>query len=374
VRRLRILHIETRHRRGGAERNVLHTAKWQVRQGHAVTLAVGRDSIVEDLPGGIDIEVVPSLVRSIDPINDIRAVVALRRLVRRGRFDIVHTHQSKAGIVGRLAARGVAPSLVHTVHMASFGPAYGRLQSALFLTAERFMARSTEVIVSVGRELRDMYVASGVGDREKHVAIHSPIDIDHFAQRRTASDEARSLARARLGLPGDVAVVASISSLEPRKRVDLVIRELAEPLRTGRLALAVAGDGSERDALQRLIDQLSLSTHATLLGHVTDPLDLLLAADVLVHTSTVEGVPQVVIQGLAAGIPVVATSVIGLNEIADAPVLAVGPDAEGIRDAVEAVLREPPPTLPLEALGPWTAPVIEEQLRGLMDSLRVVGL
>src|SRR2546421_2639374 len=137
---MRILHIATRHRRFGAERRLLHTIEYERRAGHDVELAVGPESDVSQVPADIPLHVVPSLVRSVRPYHDLAALRELRKLVDRG-FDIVHTHQSKAGVVGRLAARDRTKAIVHTVHMASFGPGYSRKDSAAFLAAERYCAR-----------------------------------------------------------------------------------------------------------------------------------------------------------------------------------------------------------------------------------------
>ena len=97
---MRILHVVTRHRRGGAERNVLHTAMWEVRHGHDVHLAVGQDSILDEIPPGLSVHVIDRLVRSVSPSADLDAYRAIRLLVSTVGFDIVHTHQSKAGVLG----------------------------------------------------------------------------------------------------------------------------------------------------------------------------------------------------------------------------------------------------------------------------------
>jgi glycosyltransferase involved in cell wall biosynthesis len=350
---------------------MLHTAAWQVRAGHEVSIAIGRDSLPEGVPPELKLHVVSSLVRDVSPLNDIRAVVALRGLMRDGRYDIVHTHQSKAGVIGRLAARGVTRRIVHTVHMASFGAGYGRVGSSLFLAAERLVAPSTDVIVSVGTELRDLYVAAGVGSADQHVVIRSPIDLDQFIACRSADAEARRAAKVALGASPDMPMVAAIGLLERRKRVDLIVRNLTPALREGTVSLAVAGDGPERSSLEALIQSNGLTGCVSLMGHVSESAGVMLAADALALASTVEGVPQVVVQALAAGVPVVATKVTGLREVPGAPIVVTPADGTGFTQAIQGVIERPPPPVPAEALAPWTTATIEQQLADLLLRLRI---
>ena len=367
---MRILHVATRHRRGGAERNLLHTAQWELDRGHEVHLALGNDSLIEDLPPGLGVHLVQDLVREVSPLKDQRALRQLRSLIGRERYDVVHTHQSKAGVLGRLAARGRSRRIVHTIHMASFGPSYGRIGSSTFKQAERFCARFTDVIVSVGQELREMYLAAGVGKPDQYMVIRSPIDIERFAQVRRTTAEERSRARTSFGLPiGSVIVTAA--ALEPRKRIGLIIEALASDLQSGSMVLAIAGDGGERSSLERQAETLGLASSVRFLGHVQDMPGLLSTAGVLVHAATVEGVPQVVIQALAAGVPAVATEMIGVKEVPQSGVTIVA--GGDIADAVTRVLASPTEAVPLAALDAWTTEGVDRGLAALHERLVPAG-
>lgn len=367
---MRILHIETRHRLGGAEGNVIHTAMWERQQGHEVHLAVGRDSLVDLIPKPLQVHRIGDLVREVSPVADARAFFAIRHLIAHAGFDIVHTHQSKAGVIGRLAAKDRRALIVHTVHMSSFGNAYSRFGSAAFLRAERYCAGFTDAIVTVGDELRRMYLAAGVGKPEQYLVVRSPIDIGLFAGVRSWNGPRKTHMRARFGLMGGpVALV--VSTLEPRKRVDLVISALAPALRGRGLTLAVAGDGPDRGMIADLGRTLGVGDRIRLLGHVSDAPALFGVADVLVHAAKVEGVPQVVIQALAAGLPVVATDMLGLREIPDAPVVIVPRDGTGLGPAVERAVMDPPLPSPLAAFDEWLPERVDQRLEALHVSLRV---
>lgn len=349
--------------RGGAERNLLHFAAWQQRAGAEVHLAVGCDSDISNVPGDLPVHVLPHLVRNVDPVADLLALLELRCVVRSGRYDIVHTHQSKAGVLGRLAARGGGRRLVHTVHMMSFGPGYGRLQGAAFRTAERFCAEFTDVIVCVGEDLKREYLRAAVGREPQFMVIHSPIDVAGFVAVRDMPAGERLRRRAQHELDSRPVLLA-IGSLEKRKRVSLLIQALA-PLLVSGATLLVAGDGAERRNLERQASMNGLAGRVRFLGHVADVAGVMALADVLVHGATTEGVSQVVIQALAAGLPVVATEAPGLREIPGAPVLIVPQDGGGLLDAVRTALIEPATPPPLEALRPWLPEEVERQIAAL---------
>jgi glycosyltransferase involved in cell wall biosynthesis len=252
--------------------------------------------------------------------------------------------------------------------MASFGPSYGKVRSATFLQAERACARVTDVIVSVGNEVREMYVRAGVGNPHQYMVIRSPIDVRRFAQVRRATAEERAGARSSFGLPSG-RVIVTAAALEPRKRVDLVIGALAPVLASGSAVLAIAGEGTERSLLERRVAALGVSSSVRFLGHVQDMPGLMSTADVLVHAATVEGVPQVVIQAHAAGVPVVTTEMIGVREVPGATPIVVDAAGTGLLDAVRTALSSPPTQAPLTAFEEWMAESVDRGLATLHDRL-----
>ena len=366
---MRVLHIETRPRRGGAERNVSHTIAWELAQGFDVHLAVGRDSIEAELPAGATIHLLPDLVRSISPMHDLRAYRAIRGLVGRHQFDVVHTHQSKAGVLGRLAARSQSPIILHTIHMASFGPAYNPIASTGFRWAERLCVPSCARIVSVGRELAAMYQAAGIGRAEQYVVLRSPIELAGFEQVRSTTLAERAKARRRFGLQPDVPVALVLASLEPRKRVDLILRALARRMSAGGVQVLIGGDGPQRGSLEALARTLGVADRVVFAGYIEDVPKAFTAADLLVHAATVEGVPQVVIQAFAAGIPVAATEMIGLREIDAAPVEVAAADGRNLDSAVARALTRPRDEVATTVLEQWDPTSVRNALTHLYAAL-----
>lgn len=367
---MKVTHIVTRLGRGGTDDNVLHLAGWQRRNGHQASLVVGESSDTTRAPSWLPVEVVGGLVREPAPAADLRALRAVRRILVRERPDVVHTHQSKAGIVGRLAAVRRVPVTVHTVHMASFGPSYGRT-SRVFEGTERVCARFTDVFVSVGDELRDTYLDRGMGRPERFVVVRSPVRLESFLAVRDWGDERRRAGREGLGLPAGAAVLLSVGFLERRKRHDLLLRRLRPLLGSGRAVLVVAGTGERLPELEGLARELGVDSSVRFLGHVDGVEEVFGVADVLVHTSAVEGVPQVVVQALAAGLPVVATETEGLREVPGSPVRIVDRSGSELLSAVEAAISRPDAPVARERLEQWTEASIEGQigeLHGLLET------
>jgi len=252
--------------------------------------------------------------------------------------------------------------------MASFGPGYSRIASTAFSAAERFAAPVTDVIVCVGEELRQAYLGASIGRANQYRVIRSPIDVDRFAAIRNVSGSARTATREQLGVRPGARLAVSIGALEPRKRHALIVRELAPLLRSGALDLLIAGEGPARVEIERVIESLNLSG-VRLLGHVSDVPALLGAADVLVHASTAEGVPQVVIQALVAGVPVVGTDVIGLREVPGAPVRIVPTDGTALADAVSESWAGAHALTPLEAFDAWRPEFVQTQFAQMRSEL-----
>jgi glycosyltransferase involved in cell wall biosynthesis len=354
----RILHIATRFRRGGAERNIAHVIAWEQRAGFEVHLAIGPDIEEVLVPPGVTKHRIDTLIRRVDPLRDTQALIALRQLIRTGDFEIVHTHLSKAGILGRLAGRTTARKLAHTVHMSSFGPGYSAPSSFAFRAAERRVSAYTNLTAFVGTELKSQYLANNIGDPKHAIVVRSCVNLEGLIATRAWDGLQQIKARESLGVPNDRRLLISVGVLEPRKRQGLIIELLAPLLREGRAHLAVAGAGDQAP-LRLLARKLGVLQHITFTGHLDDITPLYGAADLLVHAAEVEGVPQVVLQGLAAGLPVVATKVVGLAEVRGSRVAVVPQSGKGLERAVDDQLNDPPPPVAASEFTDWSPNAVD---------------
>ncbi len=316
---VRMLHVITRLIRGGADENTLSTVRGLDPRRYQVDLVVGRGSDLELLRGleGVGIHFLEDLTRDPHPLRDIAALVRLTRIIRRGGYQIVHTHTAKAGFLGRLAAAlAGTPIIVHTVHGVTFPQHVRQPLRAFYLLLERVAGRFTHQFVTVGEDMRSTYIRAGIGDPRTYETIYSGMPLEDFvAAGRLAAPE-RDRLRAALGFGPDHQLVAMAARLEERKGHGYLFEAVARVWRRHpALRVLVLGDGPLRGALERRTRELGIEDVVSFLGHRTDIAGVLAAADISVLTSLWEGLPRVLVQSAAAGKPILTFDVEGAWEV-----------------------------------------------------------
>ena len=283
----------------------------------AGTLARGEGSmayVAEDL--GVRVVKLEALSREISPVRDAVSVFRLARLIREQRPQILHTHTAKAGTVGRLAAllAGDArpPIVVHTFHGHVLRGYFGPLKSQAFRLLERLLARVTTRLIAVSPQVRDDLVSLGVAPAGKFSVVRLGVELGERVQTQVAGEEAR----ARLGIRPERFVVGWVGRMTGVKRIGDVLESLAKVRERGIDAvLVMVGDGPDRGAVEQRASELGIIRHCYLLGYQEDVSGWYQAFDTLILPSANEGTPVVVIEALAAGCPVVATSVGGVPDV-----------------------------------------------------------
>ncbi len=350
---MRILHISTRLILGGSQENTVLSCEGQALAGHEVHLAYGpiygpegslRDRVEAfrtDDGRGVTLHLLPHMVREIAPWSDWRARRECRRLIRTLKPDVVHTHSSKAGVLGRAAGwkeggRGGRPAVVHTIHGLPFHPYQSRAVNALYVASERFAARRCHRLVTVCDAMREQALAAGVGRREQYQTIYSGMEVEAFLEaslRRTEARRALEIAESDF-------VIGTVARLAELKGHDDLLDALGETLaRHPDWKLLWVGDGWWRERLEGRIAELGISDQVMLTGLVPpERVPMLMAAmDVLVHPSYREGLPRTVPQALLAGTPVVAYDLDGTPEVCidgETGRLVRAGDLAGLREAV----------------------------------------
>ena len=332
--RPRILHVATRYLRGGSERRLLDIVRAIPEAEHH--LVVGSDSdldLAEREVGPARLTVLPTLVRDPDLRRDLAALRSIRRLIDQERYDLVVSHQSKAGVLTRVAAKRTAVPVVHSLSMANFGPGYARLQSALFRRIEVRLIGRTAAYVVVGSDLARRYAAIGAPIDKLHV-VRSGVTLASPSERAAA----RADVCASLALPADRPLVLYLGSLDARKNVLDLPRLLEQTFEVGapRPYLVVAGQGPLAERLEESIRAAGLCDDARLVGFLGEPGGLIRAADVVVLLSSAEGVPQVLVQAAAAQTPFVAYAVDGVRELMDLGAEGVAVPLGNVRAAAAA--------------------------------------
>ena len=316
---MRICHIITRLIIGGAQENTLLSCEGQHDRGHEVTLITGpaigpEGSLMERAQKyGYRVIVVDEMLRSIG-VRDVGVYRRLIELVREIKPDVVHTHSSKAGILGRWAAhRAGAPAIVHTIHGLAFTASTSAAVNSVYRMLERKTAPITNRIVCVADAMRDQSLAASIGKPEQYVTVYSGMETRPFIEPPVSRDQVRR----SLGLSDEHVVVGTIARLFHLKgHEDLM--ELAPALcrRHPNLRFMWVGDGLLRPALEEQINRLGLHDRFILTGLVSPQRipELTGAMDILVHPSRREGLARAIVQGQLARCPAIAYDIDGNRE------------------------------------------------------------
>ncbi len=320
ARPLSILHLITRLERGGSSDCTLLQAIGMARRGHRVTVASGPTDRPTPLldrarqQPRLRFVDVPALGRPLRPVTDLAALAAIVRLLREEPYDVVHTHTSKAGALGRIAAwvAGRRRSVVHQPHGHLFYGYYGAAATALLVLAERLLARLARFQIALSWRGVEEHLSRGVGRPEQFRVVRSGIDFRPYRHPRARRAECRR----RLGLDADDLVVGSLCRLEPIKGAEeLLIGFLQAARARPRLRLFVGGGGPLRSALLERARTSAAARRITIADSWVAAQEILPALDLFVLASRNEGMGRALIEAMAAGLPVVACAVGGIPEV-----------------------------------------------------------
>ena len=264
------------------------------------------------LKAGAQALISEALVREIHPRLDLRALWQLWRYCRRYRFDIVHTHSSKTGVLGRLAARlaGV-PCIVHTVHGFAFPAAKSGLQRRIFHAMEWMGARCSHLVICLHEEDARICREQLKLPAERVAILPNGIDLEKFSPV-ASGDQLRAL-RSDLGLPVDRQLITMVGRLWEQKDPGCLVEAYCQLWQKGDPGtdLILVGDGDLRQQLQQRVKTAGLQAHVHFLGWRTDTPDLLRASDIFVLPSRWEGMPLAILEAMGTGLPVVVSDIPG---------------------------------------------------------------
>ena len=312
-----ICHVITKLELGGAQELAMRVVSGLDRRRFRPVLIAGPGGLLTEEAHaleGVEVCLIPSLIREIRPIQDLRALWELVRTFRRLRPKFVHTHSSKAGILGRLAAwlAGV-PCILHTIHGYGVTPAQPFWQQRALIALERMVGRVTTHWIAVSQADRRRGIEWGLFTASKVSVVRPGIDPTAFAARLESSE--RDRLRAMLGVGPDHLLVGTVSCLKPQKSPEDFIRVAALVCeRVAEAKCVLVGDGALRPQIEALIQARGLKDRVTLLGWRRDVAALMKAFDVFVLTSQGEGLPCAMLEARASRIPIVATRVGGAAE------------------------------------------------------------
>lgn len=313
----RVLRIFSRLNIGGPSLHVIHLSAGLVDLGFKTRLVIGQTDPDEgdflDLARarGVDLAIVPELGRAIRPGNDLRALARIYRLIRLERPSIVHTHTAKAGALGRLAALlARVPVVVHTYHGHVLSGYFSPAVSLLFRGIEKFLAPSTNVLLTVSESVKDDLVRLGVASADRVRVLPLGLDLNALS-----GPLPRGVLREEAGWTNETRLVGIVGRLVPIKDVDNFLDAAAlVAAAESDVRFAVVGDGEERMRLETRARQL-LGDRIHFFGWRKDTPSVLGDLDLVVNTSINEGTPVALIEALAAGKSVIATAVGGTPDV-----------------------------------------------------------
>lgn len=381
---MKIVHVITRLILGGAQENTLLTVEGlHHRHKDDVILITGPaegpegDLFARAESQGFVVERMPELVRAIKPGTDLAAYRALRQSIRKHKPDVVHTHSSKAGIVGRAAAwHEKVPAVVHTIHGMPFGRFEKWHKNFMYITLEKWAARRSHAIVSVADAMSEQALAAGVGRPEQFLTVYSGMDVDTFLNPPRSREEVRR----ELGLkPTDVAF-ATVARLFELKGHDDILAVAPDVIRANpNTKFVFIGDGILRDRFKADAKRMGIEEAIIFTGLVPPGRipELIGAVDAVVHPSLREGLARVLPQSLIVGRPVISYDIDGAKEVVLPTTghLLKPQDLPALKTAIQDLADNPEKRAAMGAEGrrrfahQFRSETMADELRGLYERL-----
>ncbi len=321
-KKIKIAHIITRLIIGGAQENTIFTVEGLLKKGYDVTLISGpgigpEGSLVEKVKRkGIKLIIIPELRREINPFLDTIAFLKIYSLIKKEKYILVHTHSSKAGILGRTAAKLAYWRIIviHTIHGLPFYPEQHKFLNFIYVNLERFCSLFTNKIICVGRVMKEKTLSAHIGKEKKFVVIYSGFAVEKYTDSQINPEKERK----KWGLEGEDLVIGKIGRLFPLKGQEYLLGVLPRIKKVlPRIKLVFVGEGILHKSLEEMAENLGIKDAVIFTGLLpAEEIPKIISTfDLLCHTSLREGLPKTVAQGLAAGKPVVAFDVDGTKEV-----------------------------------------------------------
>jgi len=318
VNPIHVLHPITRLIVGGAQENTMFTAAMLDKGSYQTEIVSGpqtgsEGSLIEEVRDReIRLTILPNMLRQISPINDLITVWKLYRMMVNRETTIVHTHSSKAGILGRIAARlARVPVIVHTVHGWSFHDYMSPTLRRIYIWLERWAAGFSDAMIVVTKRDIEKGLRAGIARSEQYKHIRSAIPLEEF----NPNDHDREKVRYELGLPQDAIVIGNVGRFSRQKNPLDWVRVAGEIARSSpNVHFLLVGDGPLRAQVETMLQMEGIEERCVLPGLRRDVPRMMAAMDIFLLTSLWEGLPRVIPQAMAMGLPVIANKADGAME------------------------------------------------------------
>lgn len=310
---IKVCYIITKLELGGAQKVALYTAEHINKNNFQEFLITGKGGILdEEAASKFRIYQLKNFVREVSPIKDLKTLYHIYIVLKREKPDIVHTHSSKAGILGRLAAKiaGVK-TIVHTIHGYGFNETQKWYVKYLYIYIEKFWAFFTNKLIAVSKEDIKKGIKYKIAKENKFELIRAGIDTNYYKNYIPSPEFKKQFKK-----NSDTKIVSTIGPFKPQKNLKDFIKAASIVLKKNKnIIFLIIGDGEQRKELETLISNLNLINNIFLLGWRNDIPEILTSSDLFVMTSLWEGLPCTILEAMCCSKPVIANSVDGVKEI-----------------------------------------------------------
>jgi glycosyltransferase involved in cell wall biosynthesis len=319
--------ITTLYETSGSTRRTLIEVDHLIKKGWAVHLIIGKDAsdtlIAECIKKGVKVFQINSLCKYIHPLYEIRALCQIIKILEEQKYDIVHTHLAKGGILGRFAAAKAGVNIiVHTVHGPSFPQSISWVRRSLFASLEKIASKFTHAIIFVGKEMRDSYMQAKISYPHQSHTIYSGRNFTDYGNALYMSEENRSVIRSRHGINQDDIVLGCVGRIVPSKGHIFAIEAMRTLIQQyPNVKLMIIGKANLPDEqhyetkLRGIIGELGLENNILFIDYQTAIAQYYAIMDVFILPSLYEGLPNVILEAVFMGVPVVAFDCGGVKEV-----------------------------------------------------------
>ena len=343
TKKINILHIITESNLGGAQRNTLLTIRGLKDKGYNVELACGAYgpgkplALAEEAEKyGIRTHILHSVKREVNIFDDIQAFQDIYKIIKSGNFHIVHTHSTKIGFMGRLAAKILqVPIIIHTIHGVPFPIDNRNLKVKVYLLLERAFAKISNHLIAVGKLLEDEFIELKVVRINQIKTIYSGINFSRFDRVYDSANKKREL-----GLDDTDCIIGFVGRLSEQKApyylvdaASLICKEVQN------VHFVLVGEGPLRPILEAQIKELELDRKVTLLGERTDVPELLDIFDIFALPTKWEGVGRAMTEAMYMKLPVVVSAVDGVPELVEHEKTGLLIESGNVQHLAQSILR-----------------------------------
>ncbi len=329
MEKIKVLHIITRFDKGGSAQNTFLTLLGLKKQNFNPCLIAGlslesemkneemksKEIDIKRLESeDIDFIQCPALVRKINIIKDFKAFFDIWKLIKKSKPLIVHTHSSKAGLLGRLAAKFAGiPIIVHTPHGHVFFGYFGPIKTRIFIILEKLASRITDKIIALTNREKEDHINLGIANENKFVVIHSGVELKKF--KEVPYNEKQNFKK-ELGIPENALIIGSAGRLEPVKGPEFLIEAACHILPEYPDTFFVfAGDGELKRDLEKKALEIGIEKNIVFLGWRDDIAEIISVYDIFVLPSLNEGMGRVLVEAMALEKPIVASNIGGIPDL-----------------------------------------------------------